>query len=106
MIQWIKNLFKGEEPNYCVDCKYCDRFLNCKSPQNKKPDWEDVVTGKMVKGLYRNRTCRENRNRGVYISDSCGPKARWFEPIKAEFNLKPCQLEPTTNPDAVIRKSE
>ena len=106
MIKWIKNLFKKRPVKYCVDCLYYKgSCIPCNSPHNKKPYGIDVVTGqKITNSNFRYGTCREARHMGIYTYETCGPKGLWFKPKKSEFNLKPCQLEPTTNKDAMIKK--
>ena len=59
-----------DDPKLCKDCAHFS-YPSCRSPENMK---QDLVNG----GIRPYNTPAYLRE----AEDKCGPKAKWFEPIK------------------------
>lgn len=81
MLTYFKNLFKKKEPKYCVDCKWIKKeTIVLQVCGNPNVIWNkiDLVYGKTTKNL----TCLGARSFHLnnHIFNTCGPKAKYFEP--------------------------
>lgn len=80
LLEMIFPVFLGINPKFCKDCKWYNSSGDCYSPKNGQTT--SLVTGVTKKHI---RTCEVNR---LPCSGTCGPGARWFEPIeRKEFNV-------------------